>query len=134
MFKLIFEFKDREADQELACVNGALAGLPLGEMQIAQNDGYLRTKTAYDAETGAPVETSYAYGFDRLELECAPAGAGNGHGYQIDVQAYAKGEYPDGELYHELWCADHPDRVMRMLQKIEYENADAYVILHHERS
>lgn len=53
--------------------------------------------------------------------------------YQIDVATFPKGEYDDSEQYHDVWCDDHPDRCMRIMQQISFDVVDVYVVLHHAR-
>lgn len=131
MFTLAFEFDRNVRGTEQ--INEKLASMRLSELHIRTNDGYLATKRTFDRDNTL-VSTEYEYGFDKLELECEDGAAEERHVYQIDAAAFPKGEIASSDQYHDLWCADHPGRVMRVLQQISYDTADAFVVLHHERA
>lgn len=133
MFHMNFKFENRNPE-DLHHVNSALAGMALSGLRISDSDGYLAVRTEFGPDNQQRGK-SYHYGYDSLELECECDKGVDLHHYQIDVQAFPKGEFADSDSYHRLWCADHPDRVMRLMQVIAFESsgAEAYVVLHHAK-
>ena len=132
MFKMTFEFTDRE-DTDLRYINAALSGMKLSKLNIEDDDGYLAKRTEFDAVTQEPRGISYRYGFDRLVLEYEADEDETLYTWQVDTQAFAKGKYKDSNAFHDMWCSAHPDRVMRALTQYSFQDADVFVVLHHEK-
>ncbi len=131
MFKMKFEFKNRELT-DMNYVNAALSGMRLSDLKVEDGDGYLEVRTAYN-QAQQPTETTYHYGFDNLVLACE-ADDDDPHTWQMDAQAFPKGELSESNLFHDKWCGEHPDRAMRVLTQYSFDNADAFVVLHHEKT
>ena len=135
MFRMSFDFEDRNYDnQDLQVVNAALASMRLSDLKMEDSDGYLATREVYDQETNQLKETKYNYGFDRLTFACDADEDEDLHAWQVDVQTFPKGEVSSTHAFHDMWCNEHPDRAMRTLAQYSYDNADVYVVLHHEKT
>lgn len=129
MNKLVFELE--RGENCVAIINGALDGMRISSLEIENDDGYLCRRNEY--KDGVLCDVSYSYGFDRLELvfECdEDEGLMR---YQIDAVALSKGTFNSDRAYHDSWCSAHPDCVMRVLQHVSYDDADAFIVLYHER-
>ena len=124
---LELRFPERRAE-DLAAVNRMRAAMPLSELEIADFDGYLCTNRRFAPE-GREIGVEYRYGFDKLVLRGEADGDENI--YQIDTQVVVNSI--DSDRFHDLWCEEHPDRVMRALHLIRFKDKLAYVVLHHER-
>lgn len=129
---MTFEFEDRNPE-EIQHVNAALSAMPVRGIKLEDGAGYLAIRSDYDPASGQILGKTYMYGFDKLCLTCDHDENENAHVYQVDVQAFPKGEFADTDTYHTLWHADHPGRVMRVMQLVEFEDAEAYIVLHHEK-
>ena len=132
MFKMSFDFEDRELT-DLDFVNAALSAMRLSDLKAADSDGYLAVKTEYDPDTHQPTETTYHYGFDHLTLVCETDEDDDPYTWQVDAQAFPKGEMSDSDAFHDMWCKQHPDRTMRTLTQYAFDDADAFVVLHHDK-
>ena len=132
MFEIQFKFPDRRKS-DLQQLNRMLASLSLQELKLEDTSGYLATTRKQDSENGSSV-TSYRYGFDRGTLICTPAENAPGYHYQIDTQAVSGDINMEADHFHDLWCSQHPDRVMRTLVCIGFDKAQAFVIVHHEKT
>ncbi len=130
MFTMRFDFQDHDT-ADISSVNAALSGMRLSHLKVEDSDGYLAVCTSYDQDQ-RPAGTTYRYGFDHLSLACETEGD-DLHTWQIDAQAYPKGELSGSDAFHDLWCRAHPDRVIRVLVQYGFDNADAFVVLYHER-
>ena len=129
---LIISFDDSDrSPQSLALINQALAGMSLADVSINSSSGYLGVKTRYDFETESQRTYSYRYGFDHLELACEAAGDEEICSWQIDTQAYQRGEVDGLGTFQGAWFTDHPGQTMRTLIHRRLEDADAFVVLHH---
>lgn len=131
MFKMSFDFEDRELT-DLDFVNAALSAMRLSNLKAEESDGYLAVRTAYDPDTHQPTETTYHYGFDQLTLICETDKEDDPHTWQVDAQVFHKGEMSSSDVFHDMWCKQHPDRTMRTLTQYSFDDADAFVILYHE--
>lgn len=132
MFTMFFEF-ERGEENSVAQLNAALASMRLSSLDIKQSDGYMITKKTFDKNEQV-TSVELGYGFDSIELECGQEEGEALHSWQFDVEVLPKGEVNGGNAYHDRWCAMHPDRVMRMMQKRGFDTADAFVVLYHEQT
>jgi hypothetical protein len=39
----------------------------------------------------------------------------------------------NSDAFHDMWYKQHPDRAMRTLTQYAFDDADAFVVLHHEK-
>ena len=131
MFRMRFDFEERNVTN-LNFINTALSALRLSDLKDEDSDGYLAVRTAYDPNTHQPAETAYHYGFDHLTLVCETDENDDPHTWQVDAQAFPKGEVPSSHAFHSMWHKQHPDRTMRTLTQYAFDDADAFVVLHHE--
>ena len=127
--KLTLTFEFERGDDCIACINETLAGLKFTGLRIEDSDGYLCTERTYDPD-GHAIGVSCRYGFDR----CVLAGCledEEQHVYQMDAVV------ADGPVNHDecaaSWRVLHPDRVMRVVRTVEFEERMALIVLHHER-
>lgn len=127
MIKISFEFKNNEAS-DLDQLNAILATMALDDLDLEDAGGYLATTRKAD---GTIVERRY--GLRRGTLVCEQE-KGGCH-YQIDTAVVDQALGIDYQQFHEIWCEEHPDRVMRMQQSIGFEDNKviAFIVLHHER-
>ena len=132
MFKMTFDFNDRELT-DLEQVNTALSALRFSNVEMENSDGYLATTTTYDAETQRPKGITYNYGFDHLELACERDEGDELHTWQVDTQAFPKGEVSGSDEFHDIWCGEYPNRAVRTLMQYSFKEADAFVVLYHEK-
>ena len=133
MFKLTFDFNDREAT-DVAYLNNALAGMSFSNLSLEESDGYLSTTKTMNIDTDELISISYNYGFDHIVFGCETESNKTMHTYQIDVKAFAKDVFADSEAFDKYWTSLHPDRQMRIMQMISYHNANAFVVIHHEKN
>ena len=133
MFKMQFDFTDR-SEQDLSVVNQALTGMRLSLIRVEDHKGYNAVSVTYDHAAGTQ-ETSARYGIDRIVLSCEmnPDEDGDLFTWQIDTASIPKGQIVNGSVFHDLWCAEHPGRVMRAMIQIEFNDYDAFLVLHHEK-
>ena len=129
MFKMKFEFKRGEEDC-MALLNGALGAMRLSTVKIENSDGYLMTRTEY--ENDQQVSKSWNYGFDSIELSCEQDENEELCCWQLETEAFPKGQSPSSNVYHTRWCDAHPGRFMSVLQQISFDNAEAFVVLYHD--
>ncbi len=133
MFRMQFDFDDCRLT-DLNYVNAALSAMRLSDVTAEEMDGYLAAGTEFDPETRQPVRKTFDYGLDHLTLLCEAEEEDALYTWQIDTRAFAKGEVPDTKAFHDAWCLEHPDRAMRSLTQYAFDGADAFVVLHHERT
>lgn len=132
MFSMTFNFGDRDM-AEMDYVNKALAGMRLSALEVEDSDGYLAVSTSYDPETHEPTMITYRYGLDHLTLNCEADDGDDLYTWQMDAKAFPKGEISGSNAFHDLWCREHPDRIMRVLSKYDFNDADVFQVLHHEK-
>lgn len=131
MFTMSFTFEEMEPETTDR-INEALSGLLLSDIDIAGEKGYAAKSIIRDPETGQRKET-YRYGFMELALCCKNDEADGLHTWQVDAQVVPKGTYVDSNEFHDAWCDQHPDRVMRLLIARVYNKMDSFVVFYHER-
>ena len=131
MFKIRFEFQDRKPE-DIDRVNEALSAMRLSDVRISDLDGYAAKVTQYFPETDRQPQISYRYGIDSLELDCEEDGE-DGAVWQLDACVFPKDGTRDDDAFHDLWCREHPDRIMRSLRVYDFKDTEAFVVLHHGR-
>lgn len=134
MFTVKFDFNDR-AERGPEQVSAALSQMHASSVDIRNIDGYLSKIEKYvQSELSS---TEYAYGFDSIELEIEQNESEGLHSWQIETEALPEKDAPSSNGYHDRWCAEHPDRVMRVLQRVNFGMAFnegefvAFVVLSH---
>ena len=133
MFSMILNFHDRRPEN-LQRVNAMLSAMPLSRVKARNVGGYLAVKTIFTGKAFRPVDVGYEYGLEELALLCMDEDPEDLHIWQVDVLVFPRGERPDMERVHDLWCDAHPDRVMRELIAQSFDSGDACVVMHHERT
>ena len=133
MFTMRFQFKEREV-KDINRVNEALSAMKLSGLGIGALEGFLAQTIHYPRETDRQPQTAYWYGFDLLELTCEDEEDEEKYCWQIETAAVPKGRFGSSGDFHDLWCRRHPDRTMRSLRMYSFDQADAFVILHHEKA
>ena len=128
--KFKFEFSDRD-EMDLKVMNCALGAMPLKDLELEEENGYLATRTTFDANEN-PIDVFYRYGFDNVTFS-AEYEEDEPEYYQVETTAYPKGTISNSTEFHDWWCKEHPDRVMRTLRQYGYESVDVYLVFHHQR-
>ena len=131
MFTMNFSF-ERSEENSIAQLNAALASMQLSGVDIESCNGYMFTKKTYD-ENERVTSVELGYGFDSISLTCGQEEDEELHRWQLEADVLPKGEIRNPEAYHDRWCKEHPDRVMRILQHTGYDTADAFIVLYHEK-
>ena len=133
MFTITFEFERNK--QSIDLINAALANLRLSRLAFKSPAvGYTITTQQFNQKHEL-LSVSYGYGFSSVQFECEQADGVPLHCWQIDAEVLPGGEIRDCEMYHELWNATHPDRVIRFLQQSTTPNngLDIFIVFHHEK-
>ena len=125
--KITFEFPERTAG-DVEMINQALGGMKFSSVNLAQEDGYLAVTKHY--REGEMTGETMRYGFDTLVLECGTNDGEEMHTYQIDMET--EGADSNMDAQRERWNAAHPDRAMRQRTCVMFDEAVAYIVLHHE--
>lgn len=118
-----FNFKDRKAS-DLEKLNRLLAAMKLKSLELEDLRGYLAV-----TQDGEGNLLHQRYGLDSGTLICASAK--EGYCYQIDT-AVADHSVAHDE-FMDIWRACHPDRVVRTVITMGFDEAMGYLILHHNR-
>lgn len=123
-YHIDFDFKDRKAS-DLDKLNKILSSLKLEKLELEDSKGYLAVSRDGDGNL-----LHKRYGLDSGTLICTPAKVG--YCYQIDTAVADRSV--DHDEFLEIWRSSHPDRAMRTVITIGYEEELAYIILHHQRA
>ena len=126
MIHIRFDFNQRKAE-DLEQLNAMLAAMKLQELRLENVRGYLATTTDGDGNL-----LGYRYGLDSGELVCSLAPDQNSLCYQLDSIVVAESVDPD--VFLDIWRGNHPDRVVRIVIRTEYDGVSGYLIAHHQRS
>lgn len=129
---LHFEFSRGEEDKICDYVNARLTELSLSQLSIAPSSGYFKETTSYSPD-GDFCEHYFEYGFDELDLEGEGNDEDQSYDWRFGIDAFDREDGMDAEVFRHRWLAEHPDRVIRLLQHRCSDRADAFVFLHHER-
>lgn len=131
-FSISFEFE--RGDEDVEFVNQVLSRIPLSTIKI-DSDGYLATIQQFIKNDVLTGTTYNRYGFDSLKLSCTMDETEGLHYYQIETQAIPASEIKEAEDFKAMWDKEHPDRVIRVLQMIQFNESNVYgfVILHHKK-
>lgn len=128
MFTMTLQF-ERGKEDSIETLNALLLSMPLSGLDVADSDGYMRTSRSFH-EDGTLVSVELGYGFDSVVLNCSREEGKQLHIWQFDAEVLSRED--DGN-YHDRWCEAHPDRVMRCLLQTSFDEATAFITLHHER-
>lgn len=126
-FTLEYHFRNRR-ETDLEKINADLARYELEDLELEQHSGYLATVTRTDAKTGEKT-IRYWYGLDDCILRCTPAKPGEGNYYRIHTMTMDKTTWDCAER----WRADNPDRAMRTMVQLSFEEVYAIIVLHHKK-
>ena len=119
-----FDFKNREAS-DLVKLNKVLNTMNLETVELKEYKGYLAV-----TQDGNDNLLDKRFGLDRGKLEFEPSEKGDR--YQIDTAVADKSV--DYDAFLEIWRGARPNRVVRTVITLEYENDYAYIILHHRKN
>ena len=125
MMTMTLQFPDRTRT-DLDQLNAILAALKLDSLELENTCGYLATTRTAD---GTLVERRY--GLDNCTLNCEEATGDAGLRYQMDTLVTEPFAVHDEVV--QCWREDHPDRVVRIVQIAEYDDAWAFLIVHHQK-
>lgn len=110
-------------------LNAALLSMPLSGLDVEDSDGYMKTIRSF-LEDGTLMPVGLGYGFDSVVLNCSREEGKPLYIWQFDAEILSMEE---DDNCHDPWCEAHPDRVMRCLPQTPFDDATAFVTLHHER-
>ncbi|MBR5126498.1 MAG: leucine-rich repeat domain-containing protein [Oscillospiraceae bacterium] len=100
----------------------------LSNVEFVTHEGYLATVRQTDVSTGTQ-SVRYWYGLDKCVLRCTEATADEKFHYRIDTMVVDKSIRDCGAH----WRNANPDRVMRVLVELSYEEVNAIIVLHHKK-
>ena len=107
--------------------------LPLSDIDIADNKGYVEAITYYDNNTQSIKAKTYRYGFDKLHLICKRDNKKEIYNYKIDTSFFAKGIIKDANMFSKIWHKEHPQCVIKFLIKFSHDEGDAFVSLYYNK-
>lgn len=117
-----FAFKDRKAS-DLEMLNRVLSAMKLKSLELKDPQGYLAI-----TQDGTGNLLHQRYGLDSGTFICTPGKTGCY--YRIDTavadHSVAYDEFMD------VWRSCHPDRVVRTVITVDFDEAVGYLILHHD--
>ena len=116
-----FDFKDREA-ADLEKLNRVLSAMKLKDLELKNPRGYLAVTQDGDCNL-----VHQRYGLDSGTFVCTPAK--DGLIYQIDTAVVDHSV--DHDEFLDIWRSCHPDRVMRTVITMGFDEALGFIILHH---
>ena len=126
MIKINFDFNHRRPE-DLEQLNAMLATMELQELRLQDTSHYLSTTT--DGEGNL---IGHRFGMDRGELICKLSKGMSGYYYQID--SVVVDESVVDEEFLDVWRESHPERVVRIVIRSEYDEVVGCLIVHHQRS
>lgn len=121
--KIEFDFNDRKSEN-LEQLNALLAAMELEELELDDLSGYLAV-----TEDGEGNLLHKRYGLDSGTLRCKPRAGGDR--YQLDTVVVS--DSVDHDEYVTCWRQTNPDRIIRTVITIGFNEDNAYVIAHHRR-
>lgn len=126
MYKLEFEFKEREAS-DLEELNTILAAMKLTSLELEDEDSYRAIM-----RDGNGNLLRRRLGFDSgVLIGTRPRHGEKGYRYQIDTAVVAASVDPDE--FTQIWRDLHPDRVIRTICEGGNDELHTFVILHHQK-
>lgn len=125
MIKINFDFNHRRPE-DLEQLNAMLATMELQDLRLQDTSHYLSTTT--DGEGNL---IGHRFGMDRGELICKLSKGMSGYYYQID--SVVVDESVVHEEFLDVWRESHPERVVRIVIRSEYDAVVGYLIIHHQR-
>lgn len=126
MIKINFDFNHRRPE-DLGQLNAMLATMKLQDLRLQDTSHYLSTTT--DGEGNL---IGHQFGMDSGELICKLSKGRSGYYYQID--SVVVDESFVHEEFLDAWRESHPERVVRIVIRSEYDEVVGYLIVHHQRS
>lgn len=126
MIKINFDFNHRRPE-DLEQLNAMLATMKLQDLRLQDTSHYLSTIT--DGEGNL---IGHRFGMDSGELICKLSKGRAGYYYQID--SVVVDESVVHEEFLDVWRESHPDRIVRIVIRSEYDEVVGYLIVYHQRS
>lgn len=115
-------------ESNLSEMSRELEKYTLSKVKFVTHEGYLATVRQTDVSTGTQ-SVRYWYGLDKCVLRCTEATADEKFHYRIDTMVVDKSIRDCGAH----WRNANPDRVMRVLVELSYEEVNAIIVLHHKK-
>ena len=133
MFTLSFAFNRDKTS--LDTINAALSSLALSSLTFQGDPAGCAMIIQQRGPDNELLSVSYGYCFDQVTFRCEREEDSPLYHWQIDAEVLPASEIRDGDTYHDLWCATHPDRVMRFLQVSGTPNSglSIFIVFHHEK-
>ncbi|MGN1021326.1 MAG: hypothetical protein ACI4O7_13265 [Aristaeellaceae bacterium] len=125
MMTLTIQFTERKAT-DLEQLNAMLAGLKLESLELENTSNYLSTTRNREG-----VVIAQRFGLDNCTLKCEPAEDEEGLQYQLDT--FVAPVDPHHQRMVQRWRDSHPDREVRIVQVTEYDDAQGFLIVHHQK-
>ncbi len=125
MITIHFEFENREAT-DLQQLNALLATMEMGDLELEDMQDYLAIIKDGDGNL-----VGKRYGVDSGTLVCKQPNTGNGYCFQID--SIVADPSVDSDTLMDGWQEGHPDRILCTYMTIGFEDAIAYLLLHHQK-
>lgn len=125
MFKLFFDFKDREIS-DLEELNAILSAMKLTSLELEDDESY----RAITRDRNGRLLRRWL-GFDNGTLiGTRPRYGEKGYQYQIDTAVISSAVDP--EEFTQIWRDLHPDRVIRTICEGGNDELRTFIILHHQ--
>ena len=125
MMKIHFEFEDQKAT-DLEQLNAMLGALRLQSLELENTSGYLQTVRNGDGEL-----IEQRYGLTCCTLNCERAEDEDGLVYQMDTAVTPLNV--EHEAFVKDWRERHPDRIVRIVQSTDFDDARTFLIVHHQK-
>ncbi len=125
--EICFQFQNREKE-DIDKINEVLSCMELSNLQLENFEGYMCTTYSREKQV-----IRRRYGFDQGTLVCETKSGESKYHYQIMTEAFGEDEDNKIQNYHEYWVEKYPDKIMRTMLKIQFEEAVAHIVLYHER-
>lgn len=117
-----FDFRDREA-ADLEKLNRVLSAMKLKELELKDPRGYLAVTQDGDGNL-----VHQRHGLDSGKLICTPSK--DGYCYQIDTAVVDHSV--DHDEFLDIWRSCHPDRAMKTVIIMSFDDTLGFIIIHHQ--
>lgn len=142
VFRITFQFNEdteniKQAEENLRRINEVLNGLALSNLSIENDRAYTSALISHD-DDGKVESIEYQYGFSQLTLVCEQKEDAERKHFQIETAVDSNGEF-DTESFHDYWCEQHPDRIMRAqvcrsgIAGDVFDIENVFIVIHCER-
>lgn len=125
MFKLYFDFKDREA-YDLEELNDILSAMNLTSLELEDEESYRAVM-----RDGNGNLLRRRLGFDSgVLIGTRPRHGEKGYRYQLDTAVISSSV--DSEEFTQIWRDQHPNRVIRTIYEGGNDELSTFIVLHRQ--